>query len=263
MTDLTKRSPWGWGKTLVFSLILLIAAMTMISVQPLPFGQSATVLALDLSGGTVFYSYRRPSRDGTGKVYMGREIAQVMGHQGAAWLERPARDTQEQPQALVEALHLQPTDAIADIGAGSGYISQRLALAVPQWKVFAVDLQPEMLERLQSRMAAAQISNVEPIQGTEITTQLPAESVDVAVLVDAYHEFSAPREMMADIARILKPTGRVALVEYRGEDPRVMIKPLHKMTAQKARQELAAVGLTWQETLEVLPQQHLMIFQKA
>lgn len=204
-----------------------------------------------------------PSPDGIGKMYLGREIAQVMGHQGASWLERSSRMQEERPGLVVNGLGLQPTDVVADIGAGTGYFSFRLAPLIPQGKVLAVDIQPEMLEILNALKREKQIANVEPVLGSNTDPHLPAESVDLALMVDAYHEFDHPYEMMTAIVRTLKPGGRVALVEYRGENPFVTIKRLHKMTQKQVRKEMQAVGLTWQGTQDLLPQQHLMIFSKG
>lgn len=208
------------------------------------------------------YQYRKPSADGIGKVYMGREIAQVMGHLGAGWLERPSRIGEEQPDAAIAAIDLQPTDVVADIGAGTGYFTFRISPLVPQGQVLAVDLQPEMLEILADLKQANAATNVEPILADLTDPHLPANSVDLALLVDAYHEFEYPREVMTKIVSALKPGGRVVLVEYRGENPLIPIKRLHKLTQRQARKELQAVGLTWQEIKELLPQQHLMFFKK-
>ena len=210
-----------------------------------------------------YYSYRQPSFDGTGKVYMGREIAQVMGHQGAGWLERPDRATEEQPQNMIAALGLKSTDVVADIGAGTGYISQLLAGQVPTGKVLAVDLQPEMLERLKQRMSNNKIANIQPQLGTEQSPELPAQSIDLAIMVDAYHEFGYPQEMMTGIVSALKPDGRIVLVEYRGEDPKVFIKPHHKTTQKQIEREMKAVGLKLLKNESVLPQQHLLFFSKS
>ena len=209
-----------------------------------------------------YYGKVAPSRDGIGKTYMGREIAQVMGHLGAGWLERPEREREEQPAKLVEALNLRPTDTAADIGAGTGYFSFRMAAKVPQGRVLAVDIQPEMLALLRDAAAEKSITNVEPVLGRTDDPNLPADSVDLALMVDAYHEFDFPREMMLGIVKGLKPGGRVALVEYRGEDASVPIKPLHKMTEAQAIKEMNAVGLEHVETIQTLPIQHLMIFRK-
>jgi ubiquinone/menaquinone biosynthesis C-methylase UbiE len=210
-----------------------------------------------------YYSYRQPSFDGTGKYYMGREIAQVMGHQGADWLERPDRATEEQPQKMLAALELKSTDVVADIGAGTGYISQLLALQVPDGKVLAVDVQPEMIELLQQRIKKSKITNIQTQLGTEQSPELPAESIDLAIMVDAYHEFSYPHEMMVGIVSALKPGGRVVLTEYRGEDPKVFIKPHHKTTQKQIQQEMKSVGLKLIKNESVLPQQHLLFFGKS
>ena len=210
-----------------------------------------------------YYSYRQPSFDGTGKYYMGREIAQVMGHQGAGWLERPDRATEEQPRKMVKALGLKSTDVVADIGAGTGYISQLLAQQIPEGKVLAVDLQPEMIELLKQRIKNSKITNIQPQLGTEQSPELPAASIDLAIMVDAYHEFSYPHEMMVGIVAALKPGGRVVLTEYRGEDPKVFIKPHHKTTQKQIQQEMKAVGLKLLKNESVLPQQHLFFFGKS
>jgi ubiquinone/menaquinone biosynthesis C-methylase UbiE len=209
------------------------------------------------------YSYKRPSFDGTGKVYVGREIAQVMGYQGSEWLERKDRAQEEQPQTLIEALALKPTDIVADIGAGTGYISLKIASKVPKGKVLAVDVQPEMIKMLGDRISQSGLTNITPILATEQDPNLSSTRIDLAIFVDAYHELAYPREVMTAVAKALKPNGRIALVEYRGEDPKVFIKPHHKMTQAQARKEMEAIGLLWQETKSVLPQQHLMLFTPA
>lgn len=208
------------------------------------------------------YTYRQPSRDGIGKVYMGREISRVMGHRGAAWLDRPSRDVEEQSDLLVQILPLKPTDVVADIGAGTGYFTFRISPLIPQGKCLAVDIQPEMLTILRRRIEERGLPNVVPVLGSITDPNLPEAGVDLVLMVDAYHEFSHPREMMAAVVKALKPGGLVVLVEFRGEDPNVKRYPLHKMTAAQARREMAAVGLRWRETRDILPQQHFMIFVK-
>ena len=208
------------------------------------------------------YTTTQPSADGIGKVYMGREIAQVMGHLGAGWLERPEREREEQPTRAIELMQLKPTDVVADIGAGTGYFSFRIARKVPQGKVLAVDIQPEMLDLMRDAARKNGITNVEPVLGTIEDPKLPEGGVDVVLMVDAYHEFDHPREMMLAIVKSLRPGGRVIDLEYRGEDPDVPIKPHHKMTQAQAIKEMAAVGLTHVKTYDDLPQQHLMVFQK-
>jgi len=202
------------------------------------------------------------SADGTGKFYQGREIAQVMGHQGAGWLERSEREEEERTDLLIKAMELEPTDVVADIGAGSGYFTFRMSPLVPRGKVLAVDIQPEMLAMIEGKMEDEDAENIRTILGTVQDPKLPKDSVDWVLLVDAYHEFSHPYEMMSQIAASLSPSGKVALVEYRAEDPSIRIKPKHKMTEAQAVKEMQAVGLELVENKDMLPQQHLMIFQK-
>jgi len=207
----------------------------------------------------------RPPRDpnGIARYYQGRQIAHVMGHEGADWLERDDRIQEEGTDLLLKELHLRPTDVVADIGAGTGFFSFRLAPLVPQGRVLAVDIQPEMLTELTQRKAKNGLRNVEPVLGTTADPHLPAGQVDVVLIVDAYHEFDHPREMGSAIRRALRPgTGRLALVEYRAEDVDVPIKPIHKMTVAQARKEMAAVGLEFVEARETLPQQHLLLFRR-
>lgn len=208
------------------------------------------------------YSTTQPSGDGTGKVYLGREIAQVMGHLGADWLERPEREREERPRRAIEMMELRPTDVVADIGAGSGYFSVRLAEKVPRGKVLAVDIQPEMLAMIEAAAKEKGVTNVVPVLGRVDDPKLPAGGVDVVLMVDAYHEFDHPYEMMRAIFQALKPGGRVVDLEYRAEDPNVFIKPHHKMTQAQTIREMEAVGLKHVRTLDDLPQQHFMVFQK-
>ncbi|MBI4780158.1 MAG: methyltransferase domain-containing protein [Oscillatoriophycideae cyanobacterium NC_groundwater_1537_Pr4_S-0.65um_50_18] len=219
--------------------------------------------AIAPAGSDVYQERTLHNPDGIGKFYMGREIAQVMGHQGAGWLERSSRAIEEKPDLAIAALDLKPTDTVADIGAGTGYFSFRLSDRLPQGKVLAVDVQPEMIDILNLLKQEKGVTNVQPILGSVADPHLPADSVDWAILVDAYHEFEYPREMMQGLVKALKPNGQVALLEYRGENPLIPIKGLHKMTQRQVKKEMHAVGLTWQETEDLLPQQHLMIFRKA
>lgn len=220
------------------------------------------VAASDTTDTSGVYTYTTPSRDGIGKVYMGREISQVMGHRGAGWLERQSREENERPDLVVDSLDLEPGDAVADIGAGTGYFTFRIAPRVPQGRVFAVDIQPEMLDIVRRRMDERGVDNVTPVRGTVQDPSLPADSIDLALMVDAYHEFSHPREMMTSLVRSLRPGGRVVLIEYRKEDPSVPIKPLHKMSEAQVKKEMRAVGLTWVDTKDMLPRQHFLVFQK-
>ena len=205
---------------------------------------------------------------GSGRTYMGREISEVMGHFGVGWLERPEREREERTDLLVNALKLKPTDAVADIGAGSGYFTMRMAPMVPEGVVYGTDIQREMLDIITERALEKQLHNVMPVLGEIDHCGLEPNSVDVVLFVDAYHEFSHPREMMESILDALKPGGRVMLVEYRLEDPTVPIKERHKMSEAQAKLEMAAVGdatrgqLEFVENISVLPQQHLMVFRR-
>ncbi len=186
-----------------------------------------------------------------------------MGHQAAGWLERPERAEEERPDLLLKLLPLQSGETAADIGAGSGYLSWRLAGIVgASGHVDCVDIQQEMLDLLAKNMAAHHTTNFQTILGAVTDTRLPANSVDLALMVDVYHEFDHPLEMMQSIVRSLKPSGRVVWVEYRGEDPAVPIKPLHKMTEAQVRKEAASLPLQWVETIEKLPRQHIIVFKK-
>jgi len=229
------------------------------------FAVIASGLAAEAPVATNRYEFRKEHhRDGIGKFYMGREIAHVMGHQAADWLERPERDAEEHTGKLVEQLRIKPGDTIADIGAGTGYFSRRLAMKTGQkGVVLAVEIQTEMLELLTNQMAQAGIANVKPVLGTITDPKLPAQSVDLALMVDVYHEFDHPWEMMQAICRSLKPGGRVVFVEFRGEDPAVPIKPLHKMTEAQVKKEMAVHPLEWVETIGVLPRQHIIVFKKT
>lgn len=208
------------------------------------------------------YSQKEPSRDGIGKVYMGREISQVVGHGAVTWLERSDREAEEKPSLILDELEVEKGDVIADIGAGSGYFSFLLAPLVPDGKVLAVDIQQQMLNFIEGKKKLKKVRNVETLLGTIEDTKLPAGEVDLAILVDAYHEFSHPREMMESIVEGLAPGGRVIFLEYRGEDPSINIKPLHKMTVKQVTREMEAVGLDFVEVRDFLPIQHFLVFKK-
>lgn len=209
-----------------------------------------------------YYQTGSASRDGIGKFYMGREISHVMGHLGAGWLERSSREREERTDLLLQKLSLNTTDHVADLGAGTGYFSFPIARLVTAGKVLAVDIEPEMLKLIEQRKSDEKVGNIDTVLASETHPNIPEGSVDLVLLVDAYHEFSHPREVMEGVVEGLKPGGRVVLVEYRGEDRAVPIKRLHKMTQRQAKQEMAAVGLQWLRTDRYLPQQHVMIFTK-
>lgn len=212
--------------------------------------------------GEGFYTQKEPTRDGIGKVYMGREISQVVSQHAIRWLERPDREEEERPSLVMKNLELEANDIVADIGAGSGYFTFLMAPLVPEGKVLAVDIQPEMLKFIEGKKKLRRQPNIDPILGTIEDVNLPENSVDLAILVDAYHEFSHPREMGESICKGLKPGGRLVLLEYRGEDPSVPIKPLHKMTVQQVRREMEAIGLEFVEVRDFLPIQHFLVFRK-
>jgi SAM-dependent methyltransferase len=217
----------------------------------------------DLDNNESYYHLGEASRDGIGKFYMGREISHVMGHLGAGWLERPNREREERTDLLLQNLALKATDHVADLGAGTGYFSFPIAQQVGAGKVLAVDIEPEMLRLIEQRKLVDGVNNIDTVLASESSPNIPNASVDVVLLVDAYHEFSYPREVMNGVVKGLKPGGRVVLVEYRGEDSSVPIKLLHKMTQQQAIKEMSAVGLQWLRTEDYLPQQHVMVFTKS
>ena len=202
------------------------------------------------------------SQGGSAKFYMGREISRVMGHQGADWLERPGRIEEEQPDQVVANMGLLPEHVVADIGAGTGYFSFRMAKLVTEGKVLSVDIQPEMLAMIEERKQAEGVTNIEGVRGAVDNPNLPPNSIDAALMVDAYHEFSHPYEMIKGIYDALKPGGRIFLLEYRGEDQSVPIRLLHKMTEEQVVREMSVFGLEWTDTLDFLPWQHMMIFTK-
>ena len=193
---------------------------------------------------------------------MGREISQVVSQHAIRWLERPDREEEERPSLVMENLELDPDDVVADIGAGSGYFTFLMAPLVGEGKVLAVDIQPEMLKFIEGKKKLEKAYNVETVLGTIEDVNLPDDSVDLVILVDAYHEFSHPREMAESIVEGLKPGGRLVFLEYRGEDPSVLIKPLHKMTVQQVQREMDVVGLEFVEVRDFLPIQHFIVFRK-
>jgi ubiquinone/menaquinone biosynthesis C-methylase UbiE len=185
-----------------------------------------------------------------------------MGHRGVGWLERPEREREERTDLVIEAMDLKPHAVVVDIGAGSGYFSFRISPRVPQGRVLAVDIQPQMLTVIERRKRDGDYANVEAVLGSVTDPRLAAGSVDAVLMVDAYHEFSHPHEMMTAVVGALRPGGRVYLVEYRAEDPEVPILPLHKMSEAQARLEMESLGLEFVENRGMLPQQHFLVFRK-
>ena len=201
--------------------------------------------------------------NGTGKFYMGREIAQVMGPGGIEWLDRPEREEEEHPAKVLDALDLRPGEVVADLGAGSGYFTFRMSPKVGETgKVVAVEIQEAMLNTLRARAATTKPTNVEVVQGSEIDPHLPVSGVNLVLVVDVYHELAYPFEVMTKVREALKPGGRVVFVEYRKEDPAVRIKEVHKMSVRQLEKEMNAVGLVRVRTVETLPLQHIVIFEK-
>lgn len=232
-------------------LLLLVLALAL--PAPAPAGEAAASRYTTVSA----------SLDGIGKVYLGREISQVMGFHGAQWLERTERMDEERPELVLSALELKPGMTVADIGAGTGYYSWRIAQRVGSGgAVYAVDVQPEMIRMLEKQMSRRGAVNVKAVLGTTTDPKLPENSLDLALMVDVYHEFEYPYEMLAAIVRALKPGGQLVFVEFRGGDPAVPIKPLHTMTEAQVRKEAAVHSLEWVKTVRGLPWQHVMVFRK-
>lgn len=202
-------------------------------------------------------------RNGIGKFFLGREIAHVMGHQAADWLERPEREQEEKTDVMIDALKFREGEVVADIGCGSGYISRRIAKKVgATGVVYGVDIQQEMLDLLAKRMAMFRITNVKPIMGEVTDPKLPPESCDTMIMVDVYHEFDQPYEMIGNMVKALKKGGRIVFVEFRKEDPNVPIKEVHKMSVEQVKKEMALQPLEYVETIGVLPIQHIIVFRK-
>ena len=208
------------------------------------------------------YTFKEGDYNGIGKWYMGREIAYVMGFQGISWLERFEREQEENVSKLILNMRIKSDDIIADIGAGSGYHAFRIAPIAKNGLVYAVDIQTEMLMTIEKNKEFSKIKNIETILGTEKSVQLPKNSVDKILMVDVYHEFSFPVEMITSMKNALKPNGQLFLIEYRGEDPLVPIKTIHKMTEQQALKEMESAGFKLKENIDNLPWQHCMIFVK-
>ena len=208
------------------------------------------------------YTYAPPSTDGTGKFYMGREISFVMGAAGSEWLERDSRNEEENTSLAVQHLPLQPNSVVADIGAGTGYYSFRIAKRIPAGKLYAVEIQDEMIEQLQQRKKQSGDSVVMVVKGTATAPNLPAGSTDLALMVDVYHELANPKEMLQALYKVLKPDGSLVLIEYRAEDPTVPIKPLHKTSVAQLNRELDANGFTLADKRDFLPIQHFLVYKK-
>ena len=242
----SRRTVCSW-----FAAPLLTSASTLVQAQQ------------DSAKPADRYARRAPGPDGIGKVYLGREIAGVMGWQGAAWLEREEREREERGDLLLRELDLKPGMAVADVGAGTGYYARRMApLVGDAGVVYAVDVQPEMIKMLTDLAKQARLTNIKPVLCSVDNVKLPDASIDLAILVDVYHELEFPFEVMESLVRALGPGGRVVFVEYRAEDASVPIKQLHKMSQAQVRREAAQHALTYQRTAHTLPWQHVVIFTR-
>lgn len=209
------------------------------------------------------YALKGNDPNGIKKSYMGRQIAHVMSHFGIDWLERPERDFEENTTQLLKNLDLKPGMSIADIGAGSGYYTKLLSQKIGTGKVYAVDIEPEMIAFLNERIKQEKLPNVVTVLGKETAVALPPSSMDMMLLVDVYHEFSYPYEMSLSMFNALKPNGKLVLVEFRAEDDAVPIKTIHKMTEAQAVKELKAAGFQLEKNINNLPWQHCMVFVKS
>jgi len=235
-----------------FTVLLLLLNILLFSNKPL--AQNNT--------NDQKYIYKKGDYNGIGKWYMDREIAYVMGYEGIGWLERSEREKEENVSKLIQNMGIKPNDTIADIGAGSGYHVFRIAPIANKGIVYAVDIQTEMLMAIENIKETSKIKNIKTILGSEESVYLPENSVDKILMVDVYHEFSFPIEMITSIKSALKPEGELFLIEYRAEDPNVPIKKIHKMSEKQAVKEMNAAGFKLKRNINNLPWQHCMIFVK-
>lgn len=236
------------GRNLTSRVLLIASAVCLVLV--VGCGQESPYRAIESD-----------AEDGTGREYMGREIADVMtSEHGALWLDRPQRDEEELPQRLLRALNLNASDVVADIGSGTGFFTFRIAERVPSGRVYAVEVQQALVDTIRVRAERRGFRNVTPVLGAADNPALPENRLDVALIVSSYHEFAHPREMLVELVRALKPGGRLVLVEYRAEDVTTDITDLHRMSEEQIIREGEAVGLNYRETIDVLPQQHIVVF---
>lgn len=238
----------------VVCLFLIVACFVTCNSQ-----QKAQKL---ISGVDSAYTNGKASMDGIGKFYFGREIAQVMGAAGSGWLERDEREQEEQTKLAISKITVPRNAVVADIGAGTGYYSFKLSTKLPDGKVYAVEIQDELIDYLKKKKTLLKDSVVEIIKGTDRTPNLPSNSIDLAIMVDVYHELEYPGEMLQAIYKSLKPDGKILLIEYRGEDPSVPIKALHKTTVSQLNRELNANGFRLHYKGDFLPIQHFLLYEK-
>jgi len=246
----------------LFSISVCVSGLLVAQdkpVKPAPFGP-VTLPDTD----ALYQQLLRSNLEGIGKFYMGRQISHVMGHAGATWLERPEREKEENTDEMIKCLKLKRGYKVADIGVGTGYIARRMAKKIgDDGVVLGVDIEQKMLDDLKNNMKAAGVTNVKGHLGTISDPKLEERSLDFVIMVDVYHEFSHPYEMMSGIVKALKPGGQVAFVEYRAEDPKVPIKRLHKMTEEQVLKEASLFPLKHVETYKKLPWQHVVFFEKT
>ena len=232
------QSSWSWGRRQIGAFLLFVV-WTVLGPVPVSAFQAVHPVS-------------------------GRRIAPVMGAAGSDWLDRQERAVEERPEAGLDALGIKPGMVVADVGAGSGYMSLRLAARVgPTGKVYAEDVQPEMLKLVRQNQNTAGFKNIETVLGTETDPKLPAGEIDLILMVDVYHELSQPQKMLRKMREALKPDGRLVLFEYRKEDPSIPIKPEHKMSVQEVKLELEAEGFHLSDVIETLPRQHILILTKT
>jgi ubiquinone/menaquinone biosynthesis C-methylase UbiE len=239
------------------SFLLLLSTQFILVKTPL----MAQSIPNDPADNKSVYQNKHASPGGTGKFYMGREIAQVMDASGAGWLERSEREEEEAAMKAIDSMRLKPGMSVADIGAGTGYYSFRMAQKMKAGRVYAVEVQPPFVEYLRNKKRQLYDSLVIVTTGSAQSPQLPANSIDLAIMVDVYHELLYPKAMLDEIRKALRPSGKLLLIEYRGEDPELAIKPLHKTTVRQLNRELAASGFTLDYRGEFLPQQHFLLYR--
>lgn len=247
----------GLKRLWFFTVEKSICLFTLLMVLPLFYqcqGQTSETGEL--------YTYKKGDPSGIGKWYMNREIAHVMGFQGIGWLERPEREKEENTATLLRNMDIGSNDTIADVGAGSGYHVFKMAAIADGGLIYAVDIQEEMLSAIQHKINETQQQNIVTVKGSEKSVELPENSVDKILMVDVYHEFNFPVEMLASMKKALRADGKIYLVEYRGEDAEVPIKKLHKMTESQAAKEMEAAGMKLERNFTNLPWQHCMVFVK-
>lgn len=231
------------------SALLFVACIGCLALSPAALKQDT-------------YTHKAPTEGGTGKFYFDREIAHIMDFSGSAWLERNSRQVEENSNMAIDKLPIDKNSVLADIGAGTGYYTFKICYKVPQGRVYAVEIQDDAVNYLKNKVGQLDIKNVTVIKGKEQSPELPENTIDMAFMVDVYHELEFPHEMLQSIRKSLKPHGKLLLMEYKAEDPKVEIKPLHKMSVNQVTRELTANGFHLVQDGEFLPIQHFLVFEK-